>query len=136
MMAAALLVLACSARPAGSSEVPPHAVNIVQPAYPEAARRAGTEGTAIVEVTVGTDGVMRACRVATSSGDSLLDEAALQAVHVSTFAAGTIDGKPAEMKVMVPFRFKLADKQSEQMGERDFRGVARRYEPAVPSMEV
>jgi TonB family protein len=107
----ALVVLACGAQEktpqAVANEAPPQVANLVQPPYPEAARKAGVEGTSIVEVTIGADGAMVRCSLAASSGNSQLDEAALQAVHVSKFAAGTRDGKPVEMKVKIPFRFKL-----------------------------
>jgi protein TonB len=140
-IAAAALLLACGTQEqtpqASANEVPPKAVELVQPMYPEDARKAGAEGTSIVEVTVGADGVMVRCSLATSSGNSQLDEAALQAVHVSKFAAGTRDGKPVVMKVNVPFRFKLADKRSERrIDAQDVRGVVRRYQPAMPALEV
>jgi len=138
---AALLLVACGSQPAtpqtGSSEVMPKVVEQAQPIYPEEARKAGVEGTAIVDVTIGADGAMVRCGLAAGSGNSQLDEAALQAVHVSKFAAGTRDGKPVEMKVKVPFRFKLADKHSERrIDAQDVRGVARRCELAMPAMEV
>ena len=137
----ALLALACGSRPAtpqaAANEAPPKVANLVQPAYPEDARKAGVEGTSIVEVTIGADGAMVRCSLAASSGNAQLDEAALQAVHVSKFAAGTRDGKPAEMKVKLPFKFKLDDKFDKQHGE-----VGRepnqsvRYETGASPMEV
>jgi protein TonB len=134
-------LLGCGSQPqapsAGSTEVPPRAESLVQPAYPESARKAGVEGKAIVEVTVGADGVMRRCSLVVSSGNAQLDEAALQAVHVSKFAPGTKDGNPVEMKVRVPFQFKLADKQIEQRGEaHGIPGWAGRHEPVIPALEV
>jgi TonB family protein len=138
-MSAAVLLLACGSQPATvptASAVPPRAESLVQPAYPEEARKAGIEGTSIVEVTVGADGVMTRCSIAVSSGNAALDEAALQAVHVSRFAAGTKDGKPVEMMIQVPFRFKLADKQSSRLDVQDVRGVVGQHEPLMPAMEV
>ena len=118
---AALTLLACGTqpqtKPAASNEVPPKAESLVRPAYPEEARKAGVEGKAIVEVTVGADGVMRRCSLVVSSGNAQLDEAALQAVHVSKFAPGTKDGKKVEMKVKVPFQFKLGDGAKESRGQ-------------------
>ncbi len=136
-----LVLCACGSQPqttpVASNEVPPKAESLVQPTYPEEARKAGVEGKAIVEVTVGADGVMRRCSLVVISGNASLDEAALQAVHVSKFAAGTRDGKPVEMKVRVPFQFKLADKQIEQRGDaQDTRGWAGQREPVVPGMKV
>jgi len=40
------------------------------------------------------------------------------------------------MKVKVPFRFKLGDKRSERRIDAGVQGVVRRYEPAMPAMEV
>ena len=137
----ALLMMACGSQPAtaqaGTDEMMPKAVELVQPNYPEGARKAGIEGTSIVEVTIGTDGAMVRCSLAASSGNSQLDEAALQAVHVSKFAAGTRNGKPVEMTIKVPFKFKLADKQKEQRGRvQAVPSWAEQYEPALPAMEV
>lgn len=118
---AALLLLACGSQPtstpAAANEVPPRAENLVAPEYPEEARKAGIEGTARVEVLVGVDGAVLACSVAASSGNSFLDEAALGAARSSKFVPGTVDGKPSEMKVTVPFRFKLGDKPKESRGQ-------------------
>ncbi len=141
LAAVALALLACSSQPnntpVAGDEVAPRAESLVQPTYPEEARKAGIEGTSIVEVTIGADGVMRRCSLVVSSGNASLDEAALQAVHVSTFAPGTKDGKPVEMKVKVPFRFKLADKQLEQRGETYAPpGWAEQHQPVVPAMEA
>jgi TonB family protein len=138
-MTAAVLLLACGSQPATAptaSAVPPRAESLVQPAYPEDARKAGVEGTSIVDVTIGANGVMTRCSIAVSSGNAALDEAALQAVHVSKFAAGTKDGRPVEMTIKVPFRFKLTDKQSSHLEVQDVQGVVGRQEPLMPTMEV
>jgi len=113
----------------------PRVESLAQPVYPESARKAGIEGTAIVEVTLSADGAVLGCSLATSSGNALLDAAAVGAAQASKFAPGTKGGKPAVMKIMVPFRFKLADKQSSYLGAPDVWGVAR-YEPALPAREV
>ncbi len=136
---AALLLLACGAQPGISpvaSEVMPRAESLVQPAYPEEARKAGLEGLAVIEVTVSADGSVLGCSLAQSSGNVLLDEAAVGAARTSKFAPGTRDGKPVVMKVKVPFQFRLADKKSSRTGAQDVRGVVRRYEPVMPAMEV
>jgi len=146
----AVVLLACGtqpqATPVAGNEVPPRAENLVQPAYPEEARKAGVEGKAIVEVTVGADGVMRRCSLVVSSGNAQLDEAALQVVHVSKFAPGTKDGKPVEMKVRVPFQFKLDDNPKQPRGEvpgGTYRAVwpnepqcREAREPVMPVVEV
>ena len=138
---ATLAPLACGSRPqttpVASNEVTPKAESLVQPAYPEEARKAGIEGTSIVEVTIGADGAVLACSLTASSGNSFLDRAALGAARSSKFAPGTKDGKPVEMKVKVPFQFKLADKQKEQRGEAQSNPCwAGQCEPVMTAMEV
>jgi TonB family protein len=139
VLGAAVLLLACGSQPATTptaTEVPPKAESLVQPAYPEEARKAGIEGTAVVEVTIGTDGTVLGCSLATSSGNVLMDAAAVAAAQASKFAPGTKGGKPVATKVRVPIRFKLADKQSSRLDGQDVRGWAGRHEPAMPAMEV
>lgn len=149
VMSAAVLLLACGSQPATTpvvTETSPKAESLVKPAYPEEARKMGIEGTSIIEVTIGPDGAVLACSVATSSGNGALDQAALDAAQNSKFAPGTKDGRPVEMKVKVPFRFKLDDKPKESRGRvpggtyragwpdepqcRDMR------EPALPARDV
>ena len=120
MGAAVLLMLACGTHPgtpqAVKNNVPPKVVSLSQPAYPEEARKAGIEGTAFVQVTIAADGAVFGCSLLTSSGNGPLDQAALQAARESKFAPGTVGGKPVEMKVNVPFRFRLDE------GPKDTRG--------------
>ena len=136
---AGLLLLACGSQPAtplAAAEVMPRVESLAQPTYPESARKAGIEGMAIVDVTISTDGTVLGCSLATSSGNELLDKAAIGAAQSSKFAPGTKDGKAVVMKIKVPFRFRLADKQSSRPGAHNVPGVAGRYEPVMPAMEV
>lgn len=90
-----------------------------------------------MEVAIGADGTVLACSLTASSGNSFLDQAAVNAARNSRFAPGTKDGKPVEMKVKVPFRFKLADEQKEQRGDAHTGPYwAERYKPALPAREV
>ncbi len=57
----------------------------VAPEYPEAARRAGWTGSAVVELTVGRRGRVEAFELVESSGYDELDEAALRAVRLWRF---------------------------------------------------
>ena len=57
----------------------------VAPEYPEAARRAGWTGSAVVELTVGRRGRVEAFELIESSGYDELDEAALRAVRLWRF---------------------------------------------------
>jgi protein TonB len=139
-MSAACLLLACGSQPKATpaaSEVMPKAESLVQPAYPESARKAGIEGTAVVEVTVSTDGAVLGCSLATSSGNALLDAAAVGAAKSSKFTPGTKDGKPAVMKVRVTLRFRLADDSMKQhSAARSVQSWAARHQPVLPAREV
>jgi TonB family protein len=137
LAAVTVALLGCGNGPRPAAEVPPQGVNIVQPAYPEEARKAGIQGYALVEVTVDAEGAVLACGLAESSGNSLLDQAALDAARSSRFSAGTKDGKPVEMKLKIPFRFKLADSWKEQRGEalREPKWAGRQ-ESCLPQREV
>lgn len=77
-----------------------------KPEYPRIARRKGLEGTATIEVMFNELGEQLALTLVKSSGFSLLDQAALQAVETWQFEA------PApklanHYKVTVPIRFAL-----------------------------
>jgi len=85
--------------------IQPTPKQIIQPAYPEAARKIGAEGTVFVEVTIGKDGKVVAARVIKSLNPAC-DNAAVEAAYKAVFNPGTIDGVPAEMKTTIPYRFK------------------------------
>ena len=56
---ATLLLFACGSQPAATTPVAgdalPQVESLAQPTYPESARKAGMEGTAVVEVTLSAD---------------------------------------------------------------------------------
>jgi TonB family protein len=88
----------------------PKPVSTVQPAYPEACRKAGVEGKVLVMVVVGEKGDIMSAQVSEGSGNAELDSAALAAVQQWRFEPGTKEGKPVEAKVIVPVQFRLGDK--------------------------
>lgn len=70
--------------------------------YPESLRRRGVEGKVVVRVTVGARGFVVDAQVASSSGHSALDRAALRIVRDTRFAA------PGMTRVgRLPIRFRL-----------------------------
>ncbi len=77
------------------------------PVYPQAARRKGAEGKVLLEVNVTPQGTAREISVATSSGSSILDDAALAAVRQWKFIPARSGGEIVEAKVIVPVEFKL-----------------------------
>ena len=79
-----------------------------QPEYPPASRRAGEEGSLILQVLVDPSGRVIHSKLEQSSGVGRLDQAALQGVKSSyRFIPGTIDGKPQEMWYTFKFTWKL-----------------------------
>ena len=77
-----------------------------QPTYPRIARKKGLEGTATIEVMFNELGEQLALTLITSSGFSLLDQAAIEAVENWQFAAPT-PKLASHYKVRVPIRFAL-----------------------------
>jgi protein TonB len=78
-----------------------------KPPYPEAARKRGYEGEVILSVLVLKDGSPGRVRVARSSGYSLLDNAARDAVAQWKFVPARAGEEPVEMEVEVPILFRL-----------------------------
>jgi len=60
-------------------------------------------GTARVEVEVGPDGQVISVQLVQSSGDSALDQAALNAARNSTFAPATLNGMPVHGSQIIDF---------------------------------
>lgn len=77
------------------------------PRYPIAARRSGVVGTVLLKVRVTAEGRPAEVQVDQSSGSSVLDNAALEAVRHWQFVAARREQKPVESSVMVPIVFKL-----------------------------
>lgn len=78
------------------------------PVYPAAARRAGEQGTVLLEVEVGADGQPREVSMARRSGSRDLDRAALRAVRDWSFEPAIHNGKAVASSVRVPVDFRLA----------------------------
>ncbi len=80
------------------------------PAYPQSARRRNEQGTVILRVLVGADGLVRSVEVVETSGFDALDESAIEAVRRRWhFVAAHRDGAPVESWVRVPIRFSLTE---------------------------
>jgi len=77
------------------------------PEYPPLARRRGLEGTVVLAVQVDVTGRAAEVLVNHSSGQPLLDEAALKAVKSWRFEPGRRGIEPVAMQVLVPVRFGL-----------------------------
>jgi protein TonB len=77
------------------------------PKYPKSSLMNEETGTVYLEFVIGPDGKMVESKVAKSSGSSRLDKAALSALSLCSFKAGTKDGKAAQMTAKIEFVWKL-----------------------------
>jgi len=86
----------------------PQLVGPVLPEYPEMARAAGIEGKVVVSVVVDTLGNVTGAEVYASSGNTLLDQAAVAAAYRCAFVPGFQHDRPVVVQnVNVPFNFRL-----------------------------
>jgi TonB family protein len=77
------------------------------PVYPSIARMRGYEGVVLLAVEIFADGRVGSLKIKKSSGYSVLDRSALEAVRIWKFDAGRKLGKPVNMWVDVPVKFIL-----------------------------
>ena len=77
------------------------------PDYPSQAKRRGMEGVVMLDVLVKQDGVAAEVSVAQSSGYSMLDESARNAVQRWKFVPAKQGAQTVDARVMVPIEFKL-----------------------------
>lgn len=80
-------------------------IDRVSPSYPDIAREQGASGTAIVLATVGSRGNVISVAIDQSTGNRLLDQAALSAARSSRFEPPEIDGKPATETYRIVYTF-------------------------------
>lgn len=92
-------------------EMPTVAVQ-VPPIYPEDARKNGIQGNVHVQILVGKDGLVKeATVIKNETGSKDLEKAALDAVYKWKFDPGKLEGKPVEVHVIIPIKFKLQDEK-------------------------
>ncbi len=80
------------------------------PEYPALARRRGQEGLVLLRVRVSESGSPAEVRIAESSGSTLLDNAALEAVERWSFVPARRGDQPIPAWVEVPVRFRLKER--------------------------
>ncbi len=85
----------------------PALVRRVNPVYPVAAQVEGVQGTVRLLVTVTREGTVGAVKVASSSGDSRLDAAAVAAVKQWRYHPAVQDGIPREVSTHAVVTFSL-----------------------------
>lgn len=76
------------------------------PAYPEDAKKAGLEGKVFIKVTVDEFGHVEEAVIVEGVSPSL-NKAAVEAVKLANFKAGTKKNKPAKMETIIPIQFDL-----------------------------
>ncbi len=76
--------------------------------YPEVARRAGIEGTVIVQLVVEPDGNPSNLQVVRSAS-KVLDDAALEAVQNQRFKPAKQRNRPVRVQMGIPVRFRLVN---------------------------
>ncbi|HEU5048246.1 MAG TPA: energy transducer TonB [Rickettsiales bacterium] len=77
------------------------------PEYPLSAKRRGVQGQVMLDVAVTKEGSAHSVNVAHTSGSSLLDEAARDAVRNWRFIPAKRGNEAVDARVMVPVQFKL-----------------------------
>lgn len=85
----------------------PQLLSATKPRYPESARRNNIEGTAVVGLTIGTDGRVSSAWLESSSGNSAMDEAAVEEVYNWRFVPAKRNGAAITVNSRVPVVFRL-----------------------------
>jgi TonB family protein len=81
----------------------------VNPTYPRAAARNGTNGHVVVEVAVGADGSVTRARVVSASPPGVFEGATLEAIQKWKFQPQLVDGKPIETHGLQRIDYKARD---------------------------
>jgi len=80
-------------------------IHRVEPEYPEEARKQQIQGPVALDVHINQDGAVQQLKVL--SGDSLLAQAAIDAVKQWRFQPHTVNGHAVEMQTRITLNFKL-----------------------------
>jgi len=79
------------------------------PIYPRAARRNGAEGRTLLLADISVEGKAKSVSVLSSSGHTLLDQAAIKAVKKWTFIVASRLGVPVKSQLQIPIVFQIKD---------------------------
>jgi protein TonB len=98
----------------------PVPVATVQPTYPEGARKTGAQGTVLVGVKIDRSGTVESASVTEGvEGHPELGEAALEAVRQWRFEPAKEGGKPVDIEVTIPVKFRLSDDKGARKEEKN-----------------
>ncbi len=89
---------------------PPKLIKVVEPVYPEIAKKSHVEGVVILEATTDTSGRVLDVRILRSI--PLLDQAAIDAVKQWVYEPMKINGKPVSVVFTVTVRFALDENKT------------------------
>ena len=90
----------------GGTVKPPKAIRSPNPEYTKEARKAKRQGTVVLWMVVGADGVPRDIRI-TRPLEAGLDQKAIEAVRRWRFQPATKDGAPVAVQINVEINFRL-----------------------------
>lgn len=88
-------------------EVKPTLVKSTKPVYPDLARRAGIEGVTAVKMLIDIDGRVIEVEIIKSSGNALLDQAAVTAAHQHRFTPARQRDRLVRVWISRQFTFRL-----------------------------
>jgi protein TonB len=88
-------------------EVKPQPIHIPKPAYPALPLQAGIEGQTVIKALVDVDGSITEVQILKSSGNQMLDQAALAAAKGAKFTPARERDKNVRVWVSIPMRFRL-----------------------------
>jgi protein TonB len=89
------------------AEIKPEPIYMPTPEYPQLAQKAGIQGTTVVEMLIDIDGSVMEVRITKSSGNQLLDEAAISSARACRFTPAKQREKLVRVWVVRPITFKL-----------------------------
>ena len=86
--------------------------------YPEPARKAGIEGTVMVQTIISTDGRAGGSTILEGVAEGGLNEAAVTAIEGIPWNPAMRDGEPVEVWITIPVKFHLQDKDMQGTMEK------------------
>jgi periplasmic protein TonB len=93
-------------QPLGKLTRPPAFLRKIEPVYPAAEQRAGSQAYVLAEITIDEQGKVIEVKIMKSAG-SAFDNAVSEALKKSVFVPGYIGKEAVAVRVLVPFRFNL-----------------------------
>ena len=88
-------------------DAPPKPRRDIRPDYPKGARQRGEQGDVVLEIRVTAEGTVDDVKVATSSGFTELDEAAVKAARSAKFSPARSGHDPVASTARLKLQFKL-----------------------------